>query len=310
MQCTYWVFSAFCFLQLVAGKGRNALLVEATTSDVAVLNIAFMLIYLGAGYFITSKMIGKKWIFGFSLSLLAALLFAYAGFRYCLIGLMLIVCTFYMQASAIKLYRLFGFVVLGLLAYFLLTLIALSRNLGVGALEVVKEIASGGLDFSLLISSAGAHEQNIYYSLLEVFMRGQVYYGALYVDSVIRVLPSFVYGGLFETLRTADVIAAIAAPQELVEARLNLGAFFLAESYLNFGLMGAYLVFLLSMAVFSFVESHQGKSSSWNIMYYVMIALLPNYIYYGLNSMLKMVVYSIVVILMLRVVSGIRVVLR
>lgn len=296
----------FIFFYFVAGKDRGSLLLEFGASDVAALNIAFMLVYLCGAYFISRGSAGGKWMFGFFLSLLSALLFAYAGFRYCLIGLMLMACTAYMQGSSVRVIRVLFFLILALVAYLLLTLIALSRNLGRGVIEVAVGFFSGDLDVSLLLSSAGAHEQNIYYSLYEVFVNDQVYYGSLYIDSIIRILPSFMYGSFFETIRTADVIASIAAPKELVDARLNLGGFFMAESYLNFGLIGSYFVFVFSVVFFFGVELWRKSRPFWGILYYVMVALLPSYIYYGFNSFFKMLTYSMVVLLVLFFVARVR----
>ena len=295
----------FIFLLLLSGKSRDIWLEESGAGDVAIINIAFMMIYLCAAYFMTSWARERIWGLGFMISLASAVLFAYAGFRYCLVGVALIAVTAYMQKNPIKLSKALFFVFCAVISYALLTIIAISRNFDVSPITVLMRLASGELDSLSVISAAGAHEQNIYYSYVRTLEHRHIYYGSLYLDVIIRTLPSFIYGNFFDTTRVNDVISSIAAPSTFFDTKLNLGAFFLSEAYLNFGRIGIFIIYFASIYFLDAIESHQEKSLTQNMMYFVAVANVPNYIYYGSNSIIKIAFYSFVTILIIRTLSGI-----
>lgn len=291
------------FSALLSGRNRDTWLEDSGAGDISAINIAFMMIYLSAAYFATRWMNGKSWRIGILFPSLSSLLFAYAGFRYCLVGIALIFATAYMQKNKVSLKKAIAFLFLAFLAYSLMTIIAISRNLDTTPFEVATKLISGQLDKLTFLSAAGAHEQNIYYSYVRTLENQEIYYGSLYLDVFIRTLPSFIYANLFDTTRVNDLISAIAAPISIFDTKLNLGAFFLAEAHLNFGLTGVIIIYSASIFLIDSIESIQQKSLTAKIMYFVSIANLPNYIYYGSNSIVKIAFYSLITILLIRIIS-------
>lgn len=296
--------SLVLYFPMVYGQSREAFLGGGGAADVTMLNVAFLFIYISSSYGFIGWMVGKLNLLAGLFPLLVSALYAYSGFRYCLIGCVLIFVTCYLYREKLGIIKMVVFVVGGLAFYLMLTLAAMSRNLDVSFLSVVADVFSGRLDLSAVAVSFGAHEQNIYYSFLKTIESGRFEHGLLYLDSIIRVLPSFLYSEFFDTRRVNDVVLEVGAPSHMLGTSLNLGAFFLAEAYLNFGRVGLYAIPLFFLYAVGGLQRRASKSFSYLMIYFVIVANIPNYVYYGSNSILKLIFYSFIFIYIFRMLAS------
>lgn len=271
--------------------------VDVNNGDGFLININFILLSLL--YIDSLQRKGTERIIFSGLIFSIGVLYAVAGYRMILIILILIFFSEYFKDSKAKIRSHLKYIPLVAFVYLLLIIIAETRKMGnVFDLDIYTIFSRSNI---LLIVSEyqSAHEQILFYSLYEAFESGHFNYGGYYLDSIIRVLPKEFYSLFDSPLRINDVIKAKFAPPEFSSNNLNLGAYYLTESFLNFGAIGLITVNIFSFYFFYWIEKIKYYSNRNYYLYLFIVSLIPSFVYYGLNAFLKPLVYFWIIYLII-----------
>lgn len=181
-----------------------------------------------------------------------------------------------------------GFIFLFFIFYSVLIVFQVMRGLNLTFIEFVSSFVNGSFTFEDLKNHLGGHEQNILYSYFLITKEESVS-GVYYLVSLVQVLPSFISKLFISSERVNDEISTLIAPEHFTDNNLNLGAFYLTEAFLNFSWVGVFLIPTIFVMVLHFIEV---KVRADNVKYLVS-AVIPFAIFYGIGFSLKIIVYCL-----------------
>ncbi len=208
------------------------------------------------------------------------------GYRFLLVQIGILLFLLYVQKKTKISYKtlvLIGFI--GMCFYILLVFIK-SRYLG---LDQAKSLMFG-------------HERNLFFSLNAIISKVSKLGSGdnTYISTLSNLLPKTITHS--DHLNVSGIIMQYINPSSYTTTGVTVGAFYLTEAYLSFGVMGVLLVSIVIAAIILMIEKIRNKrNNSLFCYFYIFVgAQMFNVVYYGSLNYVKQIVYFVIMIKMLK----------
>lgn len=143
------------------------------------------------------------------------------------------------------------------------------------------------------INSIGLHERNIFYSFVALIneLDGSVYRSEnTYANGILLLIPRFI-SGQFSLVSSGNAIIRY-FDQGWLGTGMNMGAYYLAEAYMNFKLFGVMAVSVIMAIVILKLEVIKNMNSFWGKFYYAyVLGQTYNIVYYGFTGYFRTLIY-------------------
>lgn len=307
-----YFFVAFTCLFALAFSGgvqREEFLLEASVSDKFWVRASFVALLVAFTLLLLSHR-GVQWLkdpFFWTVAFTSVVI-AGNGFRYLSVTIALVAGACYVLRAHITMKQAMVTMLVSTAVYLLLLFFALTRQAGLGFVEVFAWI--GGADLSLtdvaladmrfadsLSYVGGAQQLNLI--AFEHFTRVHEHFlwGRTYFDAILRILPNGIHSALFDTIRPQDYILEHGAfvPDVFYESNWTIGADFNVEAYLNFGVLGPVVVSIAHVAAFWYLERYRHSTATLAVWYFAAVGYAYSAAWYGFGNFIKETTFALLI---------------
>lgn len=257
-----------------------------------------LFIGMGAGLGLVFRNYSMKLLGAFCL--FTALLIALSGYR----SVFVFAATAFVTALLARRRLNWTALLLGavgiVVAYQVMTYLSYLRANGVSLGDIISGSApaAGWEDVS---EKAGKAEQiavfTVYYA-----DKLDAYFGLTYLYAFVRSLPNALYTMFAIPPRIQDILVE-GGPVQFGQVGLNLGAYFFAESILNFGAILAAAMTAFVVGGLAWVEHGRMKTTYRQMVYPVIVMLMPALALYGSTNFVKQLLTILTFLLLLQLVG-------
>lgn len=296
-----WILCGFFTLAMLATAlttTRDAFMNDVQGGDRFVMTMGIIMIAVGSGIGSASRNRAMHLLSIFCLG--AALLMALSGYRSILVFAATSFAAGFLSRRRLGVLQLVGLILLVLLAYEMMSYLSLLRATGVSVGDLLTGKGQWP-DPTETSSRSGLAEQisifTVYYA-----NASEHYYGMTYLYAFVRALPNSIYTMFPYPPRIQDIFVE-GGPGAFAQVGLNLGAYFFAESILNFGTKGAVVFSAITVAVLAWIEQGRFRSPLRQLMYPGLAMMMPGLALYGSANFVKQALTIFAVVLVLRLVG-------
>lgn len=143
------------------------------------------------------------------------------------------------------------------------------------------------------INSIGLHERNIFYSLVALIneLEGVIYRNEnTYVNGILLLIPRFI-SGQFSLPSSGNAIIRY-FDQGWLGTGMNMGAYYLAEAYMNFKLIGVVVAsVIIAIVIFNLEKIKNINCFEGKFYYAYVLGQTYNIVYYGFTGYFRILIY-------------------